>query len=168
MPNTRKIRPCRRNQGFTLLEVLIALLVLSIGLLGIAGMQAYGLQNNHQSYLRSQAMLIAYDMADRMRANPAGVSSYVMASNDTSSDPGCITTGCTPAQLATYDKWDWKTNYVTNTKLLPVGSATVTDNANSTYTIVVTWSERTGSAISGQSTTDASSQKSITLVFRPL
>lgn len=168
MTNTRQIRPHRHNQGFTLIEVLVALLVLSIGLLGLAGMQSYGLQNNHQSYLRSQAMLIAYDMADRMRANPTGVSSYVMATNDTSADPGCISTGCTAAQLATYDKWDWNTNYVKNTTLLPGGSASVTDNANSTYTIVVTWNERTGSAVSGQSMTNASTQTSITLVFRPL
>jgi len=55
--------------GFSLLEVLIALLVLSVGLLGLAALQANTLQFNQSAYLRSQATSLAYDMADRMRAN---------------------------------------------------------------------------------------------------
>ena len=57
--------------GFTLLEVLIALVVLSIGLLGIAALQGVGLRSSHGAYLTSQASLLAYDMADRVRANAA-------------------------------------------------------------------------------------------------
>lgn len=57
--------------GFTLLEVLIALVVLSIGLLGLASMQANGLKQNHSAYLRSQAVTYAYDILERMRANHA-------------------------------------------------------------------------------------------------
>jgi type IV pilus assembly protein PilV len=56
------------QRGFSLLEVLIALLVLSIGLLGLAALQAAGLRSSHGAYLSSQATLLAYDMADRVRA----------------------------------------------------------------------------------------------------
>lgn len=63
------LRGAHRSQaGFTLLEVLIALLVLSIGLLGLAALQAAGLRSSHGAYLSSQATLLAYDMADRIRA----------------------------------------------------------------------------------------------------
>jgi type IV pilus assembly protein PilV len=62
-----------RHSGFTLLEVLIALLVLSFGLLGVAALQGVGLRSSHGAYLTSQASLLAYDMADRIRANPQGL-----------------------------------------------------------------------------------------------
>ena len=55
--------------GFSLLEVLVAVLILSIGLLGLAGLQAYSLSANQGAELRSQATFLAYDMLDRMRAN---------------------------------------------------------------------------------------------------
>ncbi len=63
----RNSRP--KQHGFSLLEVLIAVLVLSIGLLGLAGLQATSLRYNHDAQLRGQASLLAYDMADRLRAN---------------------------------------------------------------------------------------------------
>lgn len=59
----------RREAGATLVEVLVAVLVLSIGLLGVAGAQLASLRNNHSAWLRSEATLRAYDILDRMRAN---------------------------------------------------------------------------------------------------
>ena len=59
----------RKNRGFTLLEILVALLVLSIGLLGLAGLQTFSLRNNHSAFLRSQAVVLAYDALDRLRSN---------------------------------------------------------------------------------------------------
>jgi len=58
--------------GFTLLEVLIALLVLSIGLLGLAALQTTGLRSNQMATMRTHATQLAYDISDRMRANVAG------------------------------------------------------------------------------------------------
>ncbi len=55
--------------GFSLLEVLVGLIILAIGLLGLAGMQMISLKQNNEAYLRSQATLYAYDIFDRMRAN---------------------------------------------------------------------------------------------------
>ncbi len=66
-----------RQTGFSLLEVLIAIVITSIGLLGLAGMQATGLRNNHSAYHRSQATVLAYDIADRMRSNAGTMISYV-------------------------------------------------------------------------------------------
>lgn len=58
-------------QGFTLIEVMVAIVVLSIGLLGLAGLMASSLKNSHSAYLRTQATWFAYDALDRMRANRA-------------------------------------------------------------------------------------------------
>lgn len=58
-----------KSRGFSLLEVLIAVLVLSIGLLGLAGLQVLSIKQNHNSYLRSQATFLAHDVIERMRAN---------------------------------------------------------------------------------------------------
>lgn len=58
-----------RARGFTLVEALVALVVLSIGLLGVAALQLTSLRSNHGSAMRSQATFLAYDIIDRMRAN---------------------------------------------------------------------------------------------------
>ena len=59
----------KKNTGFTLIEVLIAMIVLAVGLLGLAGLQATSLRNNQSAYNRIKATQLAYDIADRMRAN---------------------------------------------------------------------------------------------------
>ncbi len=60
------------KEGFTLVEVMITLLVLAVGLLGLAGLQAQGLSGNSDSSIKSQATLYVYDMVERMRTNRAG------------------------------------------------------------------------------------------------
>ena len=68
----RRELKCPDNQrGATLIEVLVAMLILSVGLLGLAGMQMTALQSNQSAYYRSQATVLAYDVIDRMRANRA-------------------------------------------------------------------------------------------------
>lgn len=112
-----------RNSGFTLIEVLVAMVVLSIGLLGVAGMQLSGLRANHSSALRSQATYLAYDMADRMRANVQGINggNYNNLSGDPG-DPGCVSSGCTPASMAQADLHEWN---VANAANLPSGAGAV-------------------------------------------
>ena len=63
----------KTQSGFTLLEIMVAIVVLSLGLLGLAGLQAASLRNNQTAYYRSIATQQAYDIADRLRANLAGV-----------------------------------------------------------------------------------------------
>ena len=64
-----RVRYVKRNAGFSLMEVLISVLVLSIGLLGLAGLQVAGVRSGHSVYFRTQATLLANDIMDRMRTN---------------------------------------------------------------------------------------------------
>lgn len=81
----------RPMKGFTLIEVLVSVVVFSIGLIGLASLQTISLKHNNDSYMRSQAILLAQDIADRMRANSLGVANgdYNMG-NDLmlNTDPG--------------------------------------------------------------------------------
>ena len=92
---------CRQTKqtGFTLLEVLIAVVVFAIGLLGIAGLQVAGLRFTHGSQLRAVATMQAESMADRMRANMTGVRNgdYNVDDMPTSFDTDCGAEDCTPA-----------------------------------------------------------------------
>jgi len=133
------------RRGFTLIEVLIAIIVLSIGLLGLASLQANGLKNNTSAYQRSQATLLAGEMLDRIRANHVGkcAGAYDNLLAGSVSDPGCITGGCTPAQMAQYDAFQWSERVAA---LLPSGQGSVTGaGRDSIFTIIVMWDdERTG------------------------
>jgi type IV pilus assembly protein PilV len=135
-----------RQAGFTLLEILITIVILSIGLLGIAGMQATGLRNNHSAYTKTQAANLAMDMADRIRANPDARADYAgFDTNDAAipENPGCISSdnGCPPAQLATYDKYEWSRPLTAENKpLLPEGRGVITQNGDE-FTITILWLE---------------------------
>lgn len=100
--------------GFTLLEVLVALLVLSLGLLGLAGLQTMSLKFNTQSYQRTQATMLIDSMIDRMRANPNAVISGVYnnvalgASAASYSFSATCPQSCANADdLANYDIHQW-------------------------------------------------------------
>ena len=142
---TSRTRYQANQQGFTLLEVLVAVVVLSIGLLGLAGLQASGLAQNNNAYQRTQATLLAYDMLDRMRANFDGVrlGYYNDVSAGSATDPNCILSGCTVQQIATYDNASWGDSLSTT---LPSGFGTVSGSGlGSTFTITVMWDQdRTG------------------------
>ncbi|MEM9404232.1 MAG: type IV pilus modification protein PilV [Pseudomonadota bacterium] len=111
----------RTQGGFTLVEVLVSSLILALGLVGVAGLQALALKNNQSAYMRSQASALAYDLADRMRTNVSGAASY---------DPtaatlhvGCGTTaGCTVQQTAQNDIAEWNVALAAN---LPMGTGFV-------------------------------------------
>lgn len=147
---------CRRKfrsaqSGLTLLEVLIAVLVLSVGLLGVAGLQLAGLKNGQQSYQRSQVSILAYEMADRMRANrsEAYVGSYVIDNTGVGAAPAldCSTAACTTAELAAWDRYDWYMRHLLAT--LPSATARIQCASDcsrgTTQQITIAWDEnRTG------------------------
>ena len=72
LSKSQKTANLRKQTGASLVEVLVAVVLLTFGILGVAGLQLVGTKTNHGSYLRSQAVSLAYDVADRMRANAAG------------------------------------------------------------------------------------------------
>lgn len=111
------------ERGYTLIEVLVALLLTSLGLMGMAGLQVVSLKQNQSAYMRSQATILAYDIIDRMRANVAAVENgnYFLASGTEDSD--CETTaGCTDAEMAAHDVFRWQARLAEE---LPLGSGLV-------------------------------------------
>ncbi|MEI2743118.1 MAG: type IV pilus modification protein PilV [Candidatus Competibacter sp.] len=109
--------------GFTLLEVLVAVMVLSIGLLGLASLQVNGLRFNHSAYMRTQATLLAEEIADRMRANRLGFSANNYNNPTVVEVTACETVaGCTPAQMAQNDLFRWQQSLA---NLLPSGQGVV-------------------------------------------
>ena len=95
------------QQGVTLIEVLVAILIFSVGLIGVAGLLVMSARSTDSAYLRSQVTFLAQGMADRMQANPVGVwSGDYNGSFPTATRQDC-TAGCTPRQLAVHDKGVW-------------------------------------------------------------
>jgi type IV pilus assembly protein PilV len=145
--------------GFSLLEVLIALAVLAIGLLGLASLQVYGTRYNHTAYSRTQATMMIYDMIDRMRANPVGVSSgsystvYANGSGSISA-PNCAAVSCSSADLANYDMNGWK---VALEATLPDGQGQIS-TAGFTTTVALRWTERANNDGSGNEATETVTQ----------
>lgn len=141
------------HDGISLIEILVSVIVLALGLLGLASLQANSTRYNHSAYLRSVAVSQANDMIDRMRANQNGVDNgdYNGVSG-IPSNPGC--TSCTSAQTAQRDLFEWNT---TNAALLPSGQGTIAVAGNH-MNITVMWdNERngaTGTACSGNNSVD--------------
>lgn len=136
-------RAWKRQRGLTLLEVLIAIVILAVGLLGVAGLQASALRSNHSAYLKSQATAMVMDMADRIRANPRGAAQYGGYDSTVAkpADPGCLAIGCSSAQLAQYDLFEWH-QQLTNLRqpVLPDGRGLITVNGD-TYSVTILWRE---------------------------
>lgn len=123
--------PRKVQSGFTLLEVLVTMVVLSLGLLGYAGLQMASLKNSASAYQRSQATILAYDIIDRLRANKtqAVAGGYNIAI-------GAVGGG---AGVAGQDLVDWKT-LVGNA--LPGGDAAITVDATGNVLIQIQWTDK--------------------------
>jgi len=147
---------CRHEGGATLLEALITLLVMSIGLLGVAALQLVGTQENASALRQSQAIWFAYDMADRMRANLAGVTAgdYGKPGSpvSTASAPNCAsgacdcdasTANCLGPEMADFDLYQWgqAISQTAGTQTLPNGLGTIEDVGNGRYRVRVMWDD---------------------------
>ena len=134
------IRPHEDQDGFSLIEVLIALIILSVGMLGIAGLYVTSMQAGRTSIFRHNAVTLAGDIADRIRANPTATTAYAETAG---ADNSCVDGGvdCTPAEMAAQDIQLWQDQA---SETLPAGTVGVVfDGAANppTYAITVGWSE---------------------------
>ena len=111
-----------RQRGVSLIEVLMAVLIFSLGLIGMAGLLIMATRSNQDAYLRTQVTFLAQNMADRMRANPIGVWTNAYDANYPTAVAQDCAAGCTPAQLAVHDQQAWSTQLNT---FLPSPSATI-------------------------------------------
>jgi type IV pilus assembly protein PilV len=135
-----------RNQqnGFSMIELLIALLILAVGLFGTASLMMTSMQSNQSAAVRSQASWLAYDIIERMRLNgtvATQTDNYVItAAAGAPADPGCKANGCSANNVAVLDLFEWKTQ-LTQSNL--TGSVTRAGNA---YTVSIFWQEDSSTA----------------------
>ena len=136
-----------KNTGFTLIEVLIAMLILAGGLLGLAGLQATGLRNNQSAYNRSQATQLAYDMADRIRANASVANSYVTTFTVPTEQADCstVSTTCTKADMVQNDLFQWNTAISAS---LTSGTGVIT-RVGTVFTININWDDNHDGDVDG-------------------
>jgi type IV pilus assembly protein PilV len=147
----------RSQAGFTLVEVLVATLVLTVGILGVAAMQMVSFQTNQGAYMRSQAVYLAQDILDRMRANQEGYrDTTVYDAVDTSDNgtipvsPACVATtaGCTALQMGQQDIREWAQNFVNVAGVgeyrprLMNGVGTIARGTGNEFTVTVSWDDR--------------------------
>lgn len=113
---------CRRSAlGYALLEALVAVIVTSVGFIAAARLQTLGLGFNNSALYRQKATLLGNQMADRMRANQAGVAAGAY-DNPTPGSMACLATGCTPSELARADMAAWAADLAAQ---LPEGAGVV-------------------------------------------
>jgi len=135
-----------KQTGFTMVEVLVALVVLAIGLLGIAALYLNSLQSGRTAIYRTQAVNLAADLADRIRANRTAQAAYgTLFADDEVEVAGCYTTGgCIDTDLASSDLARWKG---TVAQLLPNGQGQVVVTLPvavgepTNYVVTVQWAE---------------------------
>ncbi len=137
----------RTQLGFSLVEVLIALIIMSVGMLGIAGLYVQSMQAGRTSMLRHQAITLAGDIADRIRANPTGAAAYT-AANGTDNNCVAYSTDCNIAEMAGHDILLWQAQAANFLPTFDDGTeqVVITYNAGTTpptYTILVQWDEPT-------------------------
>jgi len=160
------LKKLQHAAGFSMIELLVAVLVMGIGVLGITGLQMVSLQNNRGALLRSEAVMLAYDMLDRIRANPVGTpagASYsgVGIGNGPPSSNNCNANNCSSDQMVAFDQRVWKCalgNFVENGSCtglhasgvlpgpdeqpgLPNGDGSIAVDANGIITVNIQWDD---------------------------
>lgn len=179
---------CRKQQGIGIIEVLIALVVVSLGVLGMASLQLTGIKHSSSGFNRSMAVLFTENLASRIRSNPDSVQATHYAGYDSAgvncntrpapfcqASIGVAAETCEPAEMAAFDLYsiacgsigsdgearDGVTNLL-NAGRLQVQCADVPCESNSNYTLTITWNE--GSTTTGQETEDI---KTVQVRFNP-
>jgi type IV pilus assembly protein PilV len=146
----------RLQRGFTLIEMMIALLIFSLGLMGMASLMILSVKTNQSAYLRTQASFLAQSMADRMRANMGQINAYNGTYNygSVGTDPCASSAACPPATQVARDRVLWSQLLVDS---LPNPTAVINCNGaarggaaqagsapyNGLCTMTISWDETT-------------------------
>jgi len=99
-----------KQTGMSLIEILVAVVVVSIGLLGVARMEILAKQSNAEAVERTSASQLAHDMIEKMRSNPKQLAAYVgqiLGTGKQAMGTDCSTTACTPTEIAAWDLYQW-------------------------------------------------------------
>lgn len=154
----------RRQEGFSLIEILITMLVMSVGLLGIAGIILTNLKNNQSAQSRGVATVLVNDIVDRMRANRT-----IAETTGATKSPYALVLGEDPAvdtSVASTDLVAWTAAVKQS---VPKGKGGVTyDSASRNFTITVQWddSRAKGDAVGGSAGTFGLADQKFTVVTR--
>ncbi|MDO9212585.1 MAG: type IV pilus modification protein PilV [Methylococcales bacterium] len=160
----------KTHTGFTLIEVLIAMLLLAVGLLGLAALQTSTLRSNLAAYNHGQATQLLYDMTDRIRANNCiakadttppvtcpNPANYIITDSNTDGRTAgknvdspvheckkTTNTTCTATLLSTYDLIEWNTAIAAT---LPMGRACIATTVNGVFNLYITWDDDRSGAV---------------------
>ncbi len=157
-PAIHFLNPTKRQRGVGLIEILIAVVLMSLGFLAAARMQVEGMRFSRSSYHQSQAYFLANDMIDRMRSNIEGVEAGHYTGQKTAADadnPNCQVSPCNPLGVAQQDIYDWSTHlhpiqkYSGFVPALPGTSASpaegeIADMGNDIFAVILRWNEVIG------------------------
>ena len=157
----------KRQAGFSMIEVLVTIVILSLGLLGLAALQTRGQQFNHSANIRTHATMLAYDIMEKIRINKTFAKSDVLAStgigkgyvvnSKPANIPDCIAGACSVEQMRNYDLGQW---YDRLAVTLPQGTGQISaDNSLNPiirYTITIRWALRDNEQDVGVETTHRS------------
>ncbi len=165
------------KRGFTLFEVMIALVILSLGLLGMAGLMVVSVRTNNSAYLRTQASFLAQSMSDRMRANTGRINNYNGDYDSSTAIPyACPGLGCDPDDLVARDAATWSKqlidalpNPTANIECVGTTLGTPSTSGAATYdglcNMTITWTEATLDRTADASATAAT--QTFAWVFQP-
>ena len=148
----------RLQRGVSMIESLVAILVLAIGVMGLAGLQTRSLVETRLTNARANALLLANDLAERMRLNRTAATSTNAAqqytttfANRVTPSVNCVTNACGPSDLRNFDLAEWQMNVQ---QLLPSGQAQVfSPAADGQIRILFRW--RNNAAAQADGTVDA-------------
>ncbi len=144
-----------RQRGFSLIEVLVSVLIVAVGILGVAGLQVVSLQQNRSALLRAEALQLGNDILDRMRANPTTDYAPVGLGDSPPSAKNCVTNSCSRTEMAEYDIAQWKCSINSNDPddvpydictsfgiagALPDGAASIS-KSNGVHEVMVEWAD---------------------------
>ena len=140
------------ERGLSMFEILITILVVSIGLLGLAGLQFTGLRAANNAQEHTLATLLAQDIEERIRTNTAAAaaSAYNNVTLDSTSSPAvvdCVTANCTDTQMANFDIYQWYRLIVPTAgdkPRLPNASISITSNNGDDFQIAIQWGDPSG------------------------